>query len=223
MRGFPHPPHFQVLLAQQLDILIPPTYQFRSLDEVFRAVPDLKLPVFLKVREGASGVGIKKCDTPEELTASFKEFVEGYELVPEQYPLIQQGIPGEDYCVSALFDKGRCVAKMTYRNVRAFPRTTGASALRETVPLPDGEAASIKLLEYVKWHGIAELDFISIFEKNVVLDPLPVHKCPVQAAEILHHVALASIKSNYAVLFGHDTIEHLHPVLRMTTDWVVLR
>jgi predicted ATP-grasp superfamily ATP-dependent carboligase len=147
------------LLAEELGILIPPTRQFQSLDEVYRSVPDLKFPVFLKVREGASGVGIKKCNSPEELTRSFREFVDGYGLSTDEFPLVQEGIDGEDHCVSALFDRGRCVAKMTYRNVRVFPRTTGASALRQAVPLPDGEAAAVKLLSHLDWHGIAELDF----------------------------------------------------------------
>lgn len=146
-------------LAQELDIRIPPTHQFRSVDEVYRNVPSLKFPVFLKVREGASGVGIKKCDTAEELTVNFKTFVEGYKLAPEVYPLVQEAVDGEDYCVTALFEHGRLVAKMTYRSVRAFPRTTGATALRESVPFPEGEAVAEKILSHMDWHGIAELDF----------------------------------------------------------------
>jgi predicted ATP-grasp superfamily ATP-dependent carboligase len=146
-------------LAEGMGILIPRTRQFTSVDDLYRAVPEIEFPVFLKVREGASGVGLEKCDTPEELTATFKEFVEGYHLEPEEYPLVQQFVDGEDYCVTALFDQGTCVAKMTYRNVRAFPRETGAGALRETVPLPDAEAAAERLLSELQWHGMAELDF----------------------------------------------------------------
>jgi hypothetical protein len=61
--------------------------------------------------------------------------------------------------VTVLFDHGRPVARLTYRNVRSFPRETGASALRESVPLPDAEEAAVKLLSHLDWHGIAELDF----------------------------------------------------------------
>ena len=146
-------------LAEFLDIRIPKTLQYKSLDDVYRAIPDIQFPVFLKVREGASGVGVKRCDTPEELTSSFRQFVEGYELSPDEYPLIQSAVDGEDHCVTVLFDKGRCVAIMTYRNVRQFPRETGASALRETVPLPEAEAESIRLLKHLDWHGMAELDY----------------------------------------------------------------
>lgn len=147
------------VLAEELGILTPKTHQFRSIDDLYRAIPDINFPVFLKVREGASGIGIKKCDDAEDLTGTFKKFVDGYNLVPDTFPLVQEGVPGEDHCVTVLFDRGRPVAKMTYRNVRNFPRETGASALRESVPLPDGEEAAVKLLSHMKWHGIAEVDF----------------------------------------------------------------
>jgi predicted ATP-grasp superfamily ATP-dependent carboligase len=146
-------------LAGVRGIRTPRTWQFRSMDEVYRAVPDLPLPAFLKVREGASGVGLKKVETAEELVASYKEFVDGFGLEPDEYPLIQEFVKGQDYCVTALFDRGRCVAKMTYHNVRAFPRGTGAGALRETVSLPEAEEASVELLSHLNWHGMAELDF----------------------------------------------------------------
>ncbi len=146
-------------LGEELGITIPATRQFAGVDDLYRAVPEIEFPVFLKVREGASGVGLKKCHTPEELTSTFKEFVEGYHLKPEQYPLVQQFVEGNDYCVTALFDRGSCVAKMTYRNVRAFPRDTGAGALRETVRLPEAEQAAERLLSGLGWHGMAELDF----------------------------------------------------------------
>ena len=147
------------VLAEELGITIPRTRQFTSVDDLYRAIPEIELPVFLKVREGSAGVGLKKCNTPEELTGSFKEFVEGFDLAPDDYPLVQQFVEGEDYCVTVLFDHGECVARMTYRNVRAFPRDTGAGALRETVRLPEAEAAAERLLAELGWHGMAELDF----------------------------------------------------------------
>ena len=92
-------------LAQSLEIPIPPTYQFQSIDDLYRGIPNITFPVFLKVREGASGVGIKKCSTAEELTTSFKSFVDGYGLQPKEYPLIQEFVRGTDYCITVLFDR----------------------------------------------------------------------------------------------------------------------
>ncbi len=147
------------VLAEELGIKLPGTRQFMDLADVYREVPNMQFPVFLKMRAGAAGVGLKKCDTPEELTSSFSEFVSGYGLQPEEYPLVQDFIPGEDYCYTTLYDHGRKVASMTYHNVRAFPRGTGAGALRETVDLPEADAAASKLLSHLGWHGMAQLDF----------------------------------------------------------------
>jgi predicted ATP-grasp superfamily ATP-dependent carboligase len=146
-------------LATELGIPIPETLLPRSIEEVYRVAPGLAYPQFLKVREGAAGVGIEKVDDADALIRSFKRFVEGYGLEPDRYPLVQAAVPGRDYCVTALFDRGEPVASMTYRNIRAFPRDTGAGSLRETVRFEEGEAAAERLLRHLGWHGIAELDF----------------------------------------------------------------
>jgi hypothetical protein len=117
------------------------------------------MPLFVKVRKAAAGVGLRKVKTAEELVATFREFVDGFKLTPEEYPLVQEFIAGEDFCVTTLFNQGDCVASMTYRNIRAYPRDTGAGALRETVPHPEAEEAAVKLLSPLKWHGIAQVDF----------------------------------------------------------------
>ena len=82
-----------------------------------------------------------------------------YPRTPEDYPLIQDFVPGEDYCHTALYNHGEQIAGMTYHNVRSFPRGTGAGALRETVALPEADEASSRLLSHLQWHGIAQLDF----------------------------------------------------------------
>jgi predicted ATP-grasp superfamily ATP-dependent carboligase len=146
-------------LARELGITIPDTKQFTSIDEVYRAIPGMRFPVFLKMRSAAAGLGLRKCDTPEELTATFRQFVTGYELAPSHYPLVQEFVPGEDYCYTTLYNRGRKVACMTYHNIRSFPRGTGAGALRETVELPEADAAASRLLTHLDWHGMAQLDF----------------------------------------------------------------
>jgi len=146
-------------LAQELDVIIPETCFFESIDDLYRAVPEFTFPQFVKVREGAAGIGIQKVDNPEDLVAAFKKFVEGYELEPADYPIVQKGVLGYDYCVTALFNHGKPVATMTYRNIRAFPKETGAGALRETVPFEEAEAAAKKILTHMNWHGMAEIDF----------------------------------------------------------------
>jgi predicted ATP-grasp superfamily ATP-dependent carboligase len=126
----------------------------------FRAIASqVELPAFVKLREAASGVGIRKVNTLEELTATYEEFVEHFKLKEQDFPIIQQGVPGDDYCVTTLFNHGKMVASMTYRGLRAFPAERGATVMRETVEAPEMERVAAELLGSLGWHGVAELDF----------------------------------------------------------------
>ena len=120
---------------------------------------DVKLPAFVKLRESASGVGIRKVKTLDDLKSTFREFVEYFKLKEKDYPIIQQAVPGDDYCVTTLFDHGKMVAAMTYRGLRAFPAERGATVMRETVEAPEMERIAAELMGSIGWHGVAELDF----------------------------------------------------------------
>ncbi|MBL7185633.1 MAG: ATP-grasp domain-containing protein [Phycisphaerae bacterium] len=120
---------------------------------------DVELPAFVKLRESASGVGIRKVKTLDDLKSTFKEFIEYFKLKEKDYPIIQQAVGGDDYCVTTLFDHGKMVASMTYRGLRAFPAERGATVMRETVEAPEMEKVAAELMGPIGWHGVAELDF----------------------------------------------------------------
>ena len=138
---------------------VPGTWFPESMAHFKSIAKEVELPAFVKLREGASGVGIRKVDSLAELTSTFEEFVERYSLKEEDYPIIQKGVPGDDYCVPALFDHGKLVACMTYRGLRAYPADRGATVMRETVDAPAMETIVTELLGSLGWHGIAEIDF----------------------------------------------------------------
>ena len=137
----------------------PQTWMPENMEHFQSMASQVKLPAFVKLREAASGVGIRKVDTLEELKSTFEEFVEHFKLKEADYPIIQQGVPGNDYCVTTLFDHGKMVASMTYRGLRAFPAERGATVMRETVEAPEMERIAAELLGSLGWHGIAQLDF----------------------------------------------------------------
>ena len=121
--------------------------------------PRSSCPCSSRSAKGSAGVGLKKCDTPEELTATFKEFVEGYGLEPDEYPLVQQFVEGEDYCVTTLFDQG------TLRGQHDLPQRAGVSpgdggrGAPGDGRLPEAEEAAAGCSAELGWHGMAELDF----------------------------------------------------------------
>ena len=145
--------------AAERGLPIPKTWIPKDMADFDSMAPDIKLPAFVKLREAASGVGIRKVSTIDELTSTFKEFVDHFKLSERDYPIVQQAVPGDDYCVTTLFDHGKMVASMTYRGLRAFPAERGATVMRETVEAPEMEKVAADLMGSLGWHGVAELDF----------------------------------------------------------------
>lgn len=147
-----------VELARDLGIPTPRTWAPASASELDEVIDEIGYPAFVKVRRGVAGVGIEKVETPEGVREAFEELSSRLDS-DEGRPIIQEAAPGDDYCVSALLERGKTRAVVTYRNVRSI--VEGApGAIRETVQAPVPEAAAVELLEGLEWHGIAQVDFL---------------------------------------------------------------
>src|SRR5207248_1834306 len=92
-----------------------------SLSEFERAAQRFHYPAFVKVRQSAAAVGVRKVGSPEEAVQVCEHFMKDLGLGPESTPLLQEGIPGDDYCATFLFDQGELRAAMTYHNLRSYP------------------------------------------------------------------------------------------------------
>jgi hypothetical protein len=138
---------------------IPPTWLPEKTGDLERCLGDVTFPAFVKLRDSAAGVGVQKVHTPDELVRTFEHFVAHFGVREGALPIVQAAVPGEDYCVTTLFDRGRLVASMTYHNLRAFPAEKGAGVVRETVTAPAMERIAADVLAPLGWHGVAELDF----------------------------------------------------------------
>jgi len=124
-----------------------------------QAAARFSYPAFVKVRQSAAAVGVRKVDSADEAVRVFESFVKDLGLGTGSFPLLQEGIAGDDYCATFLFDHGELRASMTYHNLRSYPVRSGTGVLRETVKAPAIEAIGAELLTRLKWHGVAEIDF----------------------------------------------------------------
>jgi predicted ATP-grasp superfamily ATP-dependent carboligase len=138
---------------------VPRTVVPDSHREFVDAAAGFAYPAFVKVRQSAAAVGVKKVGSAEEAVRVFDGFASDLGLGDGAWPLLQEGIPGDDYCVTFLFDRGELRASMTYHNLRSYPVKSGTGVLRETVKAPTIEAIGAELLTRLKWHGVAEIDF----------------------------------------------------------------
>ena len=147
-----------VEIARSLDIPTPRTWLPESPGDLGKVAADITYPAFVKVRKGVAGVGLERVEDETELRSAFDALVEDLPR-DDGLPIIQEAALGDDYCVSALLDHGEVRAVMTYRNLRSI--VDGApGAIRQTVEATEPEAAAVRLLEELQWHGIAQVDFL---------------------------------------------------------------
>jgi predicted ATP-grasp superfamily ATP-dependent carboligase len=103
----------------------------------------------------AAGGPAAYCHRPEDLEATHAAV---HRRAP--WPLVQEFIPGDGYGVSALCRHGRVLALFAHRRLRMLRPTGSGSTLRESIPPPpDMEAAARLLLEALRWHGVAMVEF----------------------------------------------------------------
>jgi predicted ATP-grasp superfamily ATP-dependent carboligase len=150
-------------LASAEAIPIPKTLVMRDPTDLERAIAQVGFPAVVKPRmsryplgdQWKDGGGVHYVRTPAELGAAVRA---AQQVVP--CPLVQEHIPGEGRGIFALMSRGRLRAAFAHRRIREKPPSGGVSVLSEAVALdPQLLAHAERLLEALKWHGVAMLEF----------------------------------------------------------------
>jgi len=115
----------------------------------------MEYPLLIKPADEVGGRGIEKVMNATHLARSL-EYARKY--FPGEL-LLQEFVPGEDYCLAVLFRNGELRASMAYKNIHRFPYESGAGSLRETVDESAFIPGAKRLLGPLNWNGVAELDF----------------------------------------------------------------
>ncbi len=118
-----------------------------------------KFPAFLKITDSNAAIGLHKVLSADEAVSKLEEDIVRFKLTGKDIAILQEAVPGEDFCATFLFDHGEPRASMTYHNILDYPKKTGMGALRETVDATEIEAIGSRLLGLAGWHGVAEIDF----------------------------------------------------------------
>lgn len=94
-------------------------------------------------------------ESPEELLRLYRD--KSYLRQPS---LIQRRVIGEGQGLFVLMQEGTPLGMFAHRRVRERPPSGGVSVLRESIALPKSMVeATLKLLQPVKWHGVAMVEF----------------------------------------------------------------
>ncbi len=111
-------------------------------------------PMMVKPAWGVGGRGVRKVETEAALEAAIAEAEAAGESL-----LIQDFVAGDDYCLTALFDRGVLKASAAYHNLAQYPLAAGAGVLRETVSDAPFLGEVEALFGALEWTGVAEIDF----------------------------------------------------------------
>ncbi len=138
--------------AAEQNLPAPQTIKVTSEEEVREAAEKVRFPVMLKAPDKVGGRGVTKAESADELMAQFKKLT-------GDRALVQEFLEGVDYCHTVIFENGVLKGSMAYKNLRQWPRTSGAGVMRETVDDAPFVESSKKLLGLLGWNGIAEIDY----------------------------------------------------------------
>jgi len=160
----PIPPYNTVMKAVDKALTVkiaeaipcPKTYTPKKLSEVSALTKKIDYPIVVKPRISSGSRGLKYAANPAELRYHFETTAKKYGS-----PLVQEYIPGNEiYGVSALLNKdSKPRAVFVHKRIRQFPITGGPSTYRVSVSKPSLAKLGLKLLEEMKWYGVAMVEF----------------------------------------------------------------
>ena len=149
-------------LAEKLEVQHPKTQYYSSIDDVNRE-QQLIFPLVLKPSLSRVFLKDRWLETNVHILHNEKEWQTLLEQSPEllKYPfMLQEFIPGNGAGVFAIYKDGVEQAFFAHKRIREKPPSGGVSVLCESAVLdPAMHAAARKILDSVKWHGVAMVEF----------------------------------------------------------------
>ncbi len=156
-------------LARRLNLPIPETYTVGQMGHIEDIAQRIQYPAVVKPRRAHGSFGLSYGHSPEELISSYHRLVARFGFGPQETPLVQECVTGVKHSVCMLFNRGELRAQCTFQFLREFPIQGGTAVLRSSVKNERMERIARRVLEHLKWHGIAEAEFTLTKEGEPVL------------------------------------------------------
>ncbi len=148
-----------VSLARAAGVPVPETIKPETREELIESASRFKYPAIVKTQIGNSGKGVFVVRSPQECIERFDWLVKTYDLGVSHWPILQGFAPGIGYGVCLLYNRGEFRAAFCEQYIRCKDGQFGTSVFRESVWVPELEAHARALMDSLKWHGVAHLDF----------------------------------------------------------------
>lgn len=149
-------------LAKQLGVPIPDTLFVTDGNVDAIAEQITQYPVVVKPSRSLVQADGRWTKTTVHFVSSKNELMELYKRTSylSSPSLIQRRIEGTGQGIFGLFDHGKPLALFAHRRIREKPPAGGVSVLRASIALPEPMTSyAVRLLEQVKWQGVAMVEF----------------------------------------------------------------
>lgn len=150
-------------LARDLGISVPRTHFVHKPDELNALRGQIDFPAVLKPFRSRICCGPRWLETAVRYAGSFEEIermVAQFEFLNQHPFMIQECVRGQGEGVFTLYNQGQAVVFFGHRRLRENPPSGGVSVLSESiVPNPKAQEAARKLLDFIRWHGVAMVEF----------------------------------------------------------------
>jgi predicted ATP-grasp superfamily ATP-dependent carboligase len=144
--------------AAQVGIPIPKTEYPANLQELEERCARFRFPVILKMAHRVPTTAFPHQYVRVQSFEELRNILEG--LPSNDYPMVQEYIPGSGIGVSLLMRSGKAVMAFQHRRLREFPPNGGVSVMCEAVPLhPDLLRQAEMLLQSMNWEGVAMVEY----------------------------------------------------------------
>lgn len=144
-------------LAERIGIPIPKTYYLDNNLNLSDTLQKIEFPCVIKKTNFFEG-GVYYCNSQEELNAKL-HLISTKSLKSGSPPIIQEYVEGIGTGYYAVFKDGKCKGYFMHERIHEFPITGGASTFAKSVHYEDLLYYGNKLLEELKWSGVAMIEF----------------------------------------------------------------
>lgn len=144
--------------ASNNGVTVAQRFHYDSPEQLLQLIQNNQKTV-IRLRKGNSAKGVFYATGPVHTLETVKSLIKDFNCKEDRYPVVQQYVNGDGYGVSCLYWKGNRIAHFTHRRLREKTETGGTSTLREHQPNQLLEQMAFKLLDNLKWHGLAMVEF----------------------------------------------------------------
>lgn len=147
-------------LAQGIGIPYPQTVYPQSLVEMESMSRGLEYPVVIKGLLEAGGQLVRYPSSHQELVRLYRSMCGENNLYGETLPMIQEYVRGDTtYSFCGLYQEGVCKRVFMFKEIRSVPVRGGSASYAESFYDPTLKEYGMRLLDSLKWHGVANIEF----------------------------------------------------------------